>query len=251
MRILELKAMRGPNYWSVRRHHLIVMRLDIEDLEQKPTDKIPGFYERITALLPTMVSHRCSEDKEGGFWERVKRGTWMGHVIEHIALEIQTLAGMETGFGRTRSTRDEGVYNVVFSYIEEPVGMYAAKAAVRIAEALISGEKYDLQDDIQKMRELREESRLGPSTGSIVAEAVSRGIPYLRLNGQSLVQLGHGIHQKRIRATITSKTSNIGVEIACDKEETKQLLESYEIPVPKGRVVRTDCLLYTSPSPRD
>ncbi len=232
--------MRGPNYWSVKRHHLIVMRLDIEELEQRPTDRIPGFLERIQALLPSMYSHRCSEEHEGGFWERVKRGTWMGHVIEHIALEIQTLAGMDTGFGRTRSTRDSGVYNVVFSYIEEPVGLFAAKSAVRIAQALIDGTPYDLEADIQQMRELREESRLGPSTGSIVQEAVSRGIPYLRLNGQSLVQLGHGVHQKRIRATITSNTSNIGVEIACDKEETKQLLESYEIPVPKGRVVRTE-----------
>ena len=240
MRILELKAMRGPNSWSVRRHNLIVMRLDIEDLEQRPTDKIPGFYDRITALLPTTYSHRCSEEHEGGFWERIKRGTWMGHVIEHIALEIQTLAGMETGFGRTRSTREKGVYNVVFSYLEEPVGLFAAKSAVRIAQALIDGVPYDLEADIQQMREIREESRLGPSTGSIVQEAVGRGIPYLRLNGQSLVQLGHGIHQKRIRATITSKTSNIGVEIACDKEETKQLLESYEIPVPKGRVVRSE-----------
>ena len=240
MRILELKAMRGPNYWSVKRHNLIVMRLDIEDLEQKPTDKIPGFYERITTLLPTMVSHRCSEDHEGGFWERVKRGTWMGHVIEHIALEIQTLAGMETGFGRTRGTGEHGVYNVVFSYVEEAVGLYSAKAAVRIAEALIDGQPYRLEEDIQRMRELREDTRLGPSTGSIVEEATKRGIPYLRLNGQSLVQLGHGVHQKRIRATITSNTSNIGVEIACDKEETKDLLESYEIPVPKGRVVRTE-----------
>jgi cyanophycin synthetase len=240
MRILELKAMRGPNQWSVRRHKLIVMRLDIEDLEQKPTNKIPGFLERLKELLPSMYSHRCSEEVEGGFFSRVKRGTWMGHVIEHIALEIQTLAGMDTGFGRTRSTREEGVYNVVFSYVEEPVGLYAAKAAVRIAEALIGGTPYDLEADIQRMREIREESRLGPSTASIVQEAVSRGIPYLRLNGQSLVQLGHGVHQKRIRATITSRTSNIGVEIACDKEETKQLLESYEIPVPKGRVVRTE-----------
>ncbi len=240
MRILELKAMRGPNQWSVRRHNLIVMRLDIEDLEQKPTNKIPGFLERLKELLPSMYSHRCSEEKEGGFFSRVERGTWMGHVIEHIALEIQTLAGMDTGFGRTRSTRDEGIYNVVFSYIEEPVGLFAAKSAVRIAEALIAGTPYELEADLQQMREIREESRLGPSTGSIVAEAVSRGIPYLRLNGQSLVQLGHGVHQKRIRATITSRTSNIGVEIACDKEETKQLLESYEIPVPKGRVVRTE-----------
>ncbi|MBK7382772.1 MAG: cyanophycin synthetase [Flavobacteriales bacterium] len=240
MRILELKAMRGPNHWSVRRHNLIIMRLDIEGLEERPTDKIPGFLERIQALLPTMQSHRCSEEHEGGFWERVQRGTWMGHVIEHIALEIQTLAGMETGFGRTRSTGEHGVYNVVFSYVEEPVGLFAAKAAVSIAQALIDGEDYDLHADIQQMREIREESRLGPSTGSIVQEAVNRGIPYLRLNGQSLVQLGHGVYQKRIRATITSNTSNIGVEIACDKEETKQLLESYEIPVPKGRVVRTE-----------
>ena len=240
MRILELKAMRGPNHWSVRRHNLIIMRLDIEGLEERPTDKIPGFLERIQALLPTMQSHRCSEEHEGGFWERVQRGTWMGHVIEHIALEIQTLAGMETGFGRTRSTGEHGVYNVVFSYVEEPVGLFAAKAAVSIAQALIDGVDYDLHADIQQMREIREESRLGPSTGSIVQEAVNRGIPYLRLNGQSLVQLGHGVYQKRIRATITSNTSNIGVEIACDKEETKQLLESYEIPVPKGRVVRTE-----------
>ena len=240
MRILELKAMRGPNYWSVRRHKLVVMRLDIEELEERPTDRIPGFLGRLKQLLPTMYSHRCSEDHEGGFFERVERGTWMGHVIEHIALEIQTLAGMDTGFGRTRSTGEHGVYNVVFSYVEEAVGLYAAKSAVHIAEALTSGAAYDLEGDIQRMRELREETRLGPSTGSIVEEAAKRGIPYIRLNGQSLVQLGHGVHQKRIRATITSRTSNIGVEIACDKEETKQLLESYEIPVPKGRVVRTE-----------
>ncbi len=239
MRILEIKAMRGPNHWSVRRHKLIIMRLDIEGLEERPTNKIDGFYERITTTLPSMYSHRCSEEREGGFFERVKRGTWMGHVIEHIALEIQTLAGMDTGFGRTRSTGERGVYNVVFSYIEEPVGIYAAKSAVRIAGALIEGREYDLEKDIQEMREIRENARLGPSTASIVDEAVARGIPYLRLNGQSLVQLGHGVHQKRIRATVTSRTSNIGVEIACDKEETKQLLESYEIPVPKGRVVRS------------
>jgi cyanophycin synthetase len=240
MRILRIEAMRGPNYWSVKRHQLVVMRLDIEDLEEKPTDKIFGFYERLKELLPSLHEHRCSEEREGGFFERVRRGTWMGHVIEHIALEIQTLAGMDTGFGRTRSTGQYGVYNVVFSYLEESVGVYAARASVRIAEALVQGVPYALQEDLQRMRELREESRLGPSTGSIVQEAVKRGIPYLRLNGQSLVQLGHGLHQKRIRATVTSRTSNIGVEIACDKEETKQLLESYQIPVPKGLVVRTE-----------
>lgn len=240
MRILGLRAMRGPNYWSISRTRLIVMRLDIEELEEHPTDKIPGFYGRLKAKLPSLYTHRCSEEHEGGFFERVQRGTWMGHVIEHIALEIQTLAGMDTGFGRTRGTGEHGVYNVVFSYIEEAVGMYAAEAAVRLAQALVDDVPYDLEPDLQRMRELREETRLGPSTGSIVEEAARRDIPYLRLNRQSLVQLGHGVHQKRIRATITSQTSNIGVEIACDKEETKELLESYEIPVPKGRLVRTE-----------
>ena len=229
--------MRGPNYWSVRRHKLIQMRLDLEELEQSPTNKIDGFSERLEKMFPSMFSHRCSESVAGGFFMRVKDGTWMGHVIEHIALEIQTLAGMETGFGRTRSTSKEGVYNVVFSYMEEKAGVFAARSAVRIAEALIAGTDYDLGNDIQELREIREDERLGPSTGCIVEEAVSRGIPYIRLNRNSLVQLGYGINQKRIRATIASTTGSIAVDIACDKEETKNLLGAAEIPVPKGRIV--------------
>jgi cyanophycin synthetase len=237
MKILDIKTMRGPNYWSVRRHKLIQMRLDLEELEQSPTNKIDGFSERLEKMFPSMFSHRCSEQVAGGFFMRVKDGTWMGHVIEHIALEIQTLAGMETGFGRTRSTSKEGVYNVVFSYMEEKAGVFAARSAVRIAEALIAGTDYDLGNDIQELREIREDERLGPSTGCIVEEAVSRGIPYIRLNRNSLVQLGYGINQKRIRATIASTTGSIAVDIACDKEETKNLLGAAEIPVPKGRIV--------------
>ena len=171
---------------------------------------------------------------------RIERGTWMGHVIEHIALELQTLAGMNCGFGRTRGTGKEGEYHVVFNYMEEDAGVYAAKASVRIAQALVDGTPYDLSEDIQRLREIREDTRLGPSTGCIVEEAAKRGIPYIRLNKQSLVQLGYGVHQKRIRATIASTTSNIAVDIACDKEETKNLLEAAEIPVPKGTVVRTE-----------
>ncbi len=240
MEILDIKVTNGPNYWSVKRHKLVVMLLDIEDLEEKPTDKIPGFAERIKAMLPSMVSHRCSEGGEGGFWIRVERGTWMGHVIEHIALEIQTLAGMEVGFGRTRDAGKRGVYHVVFSYYEAKAGIYAAKAAVRIAEALINNEPYDLDYDIQKLREIREDERLGPSTGSIVEEAIRRKIPYIRLNNRSLVQLGYGKNQRRIRATIASTTSSIAVEIACDKEETKNLLDAAQIPVPKGMIVYDD-----------
>lgn len=240
MKILDIKVMRGPNYWSIRRHKLIQMRLDLEELEQAPTNKIEGFGERLQKLFPTMYSHRCSIGTPGGFFKRVEEGTWMGHVIEHIALELQTLAGMACGFGRTRSTGKEGVYNVVFSYMEEKAGIYTAKASVRIAEALIAGNDYDLAEDIQNLREIREEERLGPSTGCIVDEAITHGIPYIRLNRHSLVQLGYGMNQKRIRATIASTTSSIAVDIACDKEETKNLLEAAEIPVPRGRIVYSE-----------
>ncbi|MDC8005893.1 cyanophycin synthetase [Aureisphaera galaxeae] len=237
MKIREINAMRGPNYWSVRRHKLIVMVLDLEEMEEFPSNKVPGFRERLEAMFPTMYEHRCSVGTPGGFFQRVEEGTWMGHIIEHIALEIQTLAGMDTGFGRTRGYGEEGVYNVVFSYIEEDVGRYAAKAAVRICEALIADEEYDLAEDIQEMRELREDQRLGPSTGSIVEEAASRGIPWIRLNKYSLCQLGYGANQKRIQATVTSETSSIGVELACDKEDTKYLLEQAEVEVPRGDII--------------
>ncbi|NNF20414.1 MAG: cyanophycin synthetase [Saprospiraceae bacterium] len=240
MRIREIRAMRGPNYWSIRRHKLIVMTLDLEEYEQMPTNKIDGFYERLNEMFPGMYEHRCSVGKPGGFFQRVQEGTWMGHVIEHIALEIQSLAGMEVGFGRTRGFGEEGVYSVVFTYLEEEAGRYAAKASVRIAEALTENKAYDLEADIQKMREIRERERLGPSTGSIIEEAVHRGIPWIRLNKYSLCQLGYGMNQKRIQATVSSDTSSIGVEIACDKEDTKHLLEQANIPVPKGDIIRTE-----------
>lgn len=243
MKIREINAMRGPNYWSVRRHKLIVMVLDLEEMEEQPSNKIDGFKERLETMFPTMYEHRCSVGEPGGFFQRVEDGTWMGHIIEHIALEIQTLAGMDTGFGRTRGYGEDGVYNVVFSYIEENVGRFAAEAAVRICEALVVGEDYDLEADIQKMRELREAERLGPSTGSIVEEAESRGIPWIRLNKYSLCQLGYGANQKRIQATVTSETSSIGVELACDKEDTKYLLEQAEVEVPKGDIISRESSL--------
>ena len=240
MKIREINAMRGPNYWSVRRHKLIVMVLDLEEMEELPSNKVDGFYNRLIAMFPGMYEHRCSVGEPGGFFQRVEEGTWMGHIIEHIALEIQTLAGMDVGFGRTRGYGEEGVYSVVFAYMEESVGRYAATASVRICEALIAGEDYDLSEDIQEMRELREADRLGPSTGSIVEEAASRGIPWIRLNKYSLCQLGYGANQKRIQATVTSETSSIGVELACDKEDTKYLLEQAEVEVPRGDIIRRE-----------
>ena len=239
MKIVEIKVLRGPNYWSIRRGKLIQMKLDLEEMEEKPTNSIPGFKERLEKLIPSLYEHTCSVGEPGGFFERVIEGTWMGHVIEHIALELQTLAGMDTGFGRTRGTGKHGEYYVVFSYMEEEAGKYAARAAVKICKALTVDEAYDLETDIQNLREIREDTRLGPSTGGIVEEAAKRGIPFIRLNKHSLVQLGYGVHQQRIRATIASTTSNIAVDIACDKEETKNLLEAAEIAVPKGTIIRT------------
>jgi cyanophycin synthetase len=236
MKILKIQALRGPNIWSIKRKKLIQMRLDLEETEQFPTNKIEGFRERLEKMLPTLIEHRCSEGCRGGFFMRIDQGTWMGHVIEHIALEIQTLAGMDTGFGRTRETKTPGTYNVVFSYMEENVGLFAAESAVAIAEALIAGVEYDLDSDLLKMREIRERVRLGPSTGSIVEEAVNRDIPWIRLGTNSLVQLGYGVNQMRFQATITCKTSSIAVDMACNKELTKKMLDMASIPVASGSI---------------
>lgn len=234
MKIIDIRVMRGPNYWSIARHKLVVMKLDIGELEDLPTNKIEGFPERIENMFPSMMEHRCSENSPGGFFLRVKEGTWMGHVIEHIALEIQSLAGMDCGFGRTRSTTQRGCYHVVFSYMEEKVGVFAAKAAVKIAESIINGEDYDLESDIRTMREIREQESFGPSTGSIVDEAVVRDIPIIRLNKASLLQLGYGKNQVRVRATMTEGTSSIAVDLASDKDETKRMLKDASIAVAKG-----------------
>lgn len=246
MEILEIRTLRGPNYWSGYWKKLIIMRLDIGEYEDRPSNNIRGFYRRMNDVMPTLVSHGCSYGTEGGFLKRVRRGTWAGHIIEHFALELQTLAGMDVGYGRTRETSERGIYNVVFAYYEEEVGRYAARAAVRMFLDLAEGKKptadlrAELAREIQEMREIREEVRFGPSTGSIVEEAESRDIPYIRLNEQSLVQLGFGVNQKRIQATTTSKTNMISVDIAGDKAATKKLLGDMGVPVPRGYEIRNE-----------
>jgi len=245
MNILEIRTLRGPNYWSGYWKKLIIMRLDIGDYEEKPSNKIKGFYKRLKEVLPSLHSHGCSYGEDGGFFKRVEEGTWAGHIIEHFALELQTLAGMDVGYGRTRETSDRGIYNVVFAYYEEEVGRYVGRAAVRLFLDLAEGKPVDeikqtIEKEIREMREIREEVRFGPSTGSLVEEAESRNIPYIRLNDQSLVQLGFGVYQKRIQATTTSQTNMISVDIAGDKSATKKLLGEMGVPVPKGYRIRDE-----------
>ncbi len=237
MRILDTRALRGPNYWSNWRHKLIVMRVDLEEMEKYPSNTIASFPENLEKLMPSLYEHRCSRGYEGGFLERLREGTWMGHVMEHVALELQILAGMQCGFGRCTWDGEEGIYSVIFSYEEERAGFYAAEAAFEIVRTMLAGKSYDLEKDIQALREIREEERFGPSTASIVHEAQKRHIPVLRLNRYSLVQLGWGIYQQRIQATVTGRTSSIGLEIAFDKEETKNMLHNNGCPVPYGLVV--------------
>ncbi|AWA30347.1 cyanophycin synthetase [Flavobacterium magnum] len=240
MKILKTQVLRGPNVWSNYRNRLIQVRLDLEDKEDSPTDTIDGFCTRLKTLLPGMITHECSEGRRGGFFERVERGTWLGHVMEHIALELQSMAGMEAGYGRTRSTSTKGVYNIVFTYEVEEAGLYAVEAAFRIVNALCDNQPYDLDADITELRLLKRRFGLGPSTLSIVQEAAARGIPWTRLGKNSKIRLGYGKNQKQFQATITCNTSNTAVNIAGDKDSTKKLLAQAMIPVAAGDVCQTE-----------
>lgn len=234
MKILKIQVLRGPNVWSNYRNRLIQVRLDLEEMEDFPTDKIEGFLERFKAVFPQMVSHECSEGREGGFFERLRRGTWLGHVMEHVALEIQSMAGMECGFGRTKGTGIRGVYNMMFCYSIEEAGIYAAHAAFRMVDAIAKGEEYDYDADIQELKNLARRHGLGPSTKSIVDEAKRRGIPWMRLGTNSRIQLGYGAAQKQFQATMTCNTSNVAVRLAGNKDAAKKLLAQHFIPVSTG-----------------
>lgn len=240
MKILKTQTLRGPNYWSIRRQKLIQMRLDLEDVAEKPSNLIPGFYEGLVKILPSLVEHFCSRDHRGGFLERVQEGTYMGHIIEHIALELQELAGMPVGFGRTRETSTPGIYNVVFEYVYEEAGRYAGRAAVRLCNSIVTTGAYGLEElaqDLSDLKDLRASSALGPSTETIVKEAEARQIPWMLLSARAMVQLGYGANQQRIQATLSSKTGILAVELACDKEGTKTTLAEAGIPVPRGTVI--------------
>jgi cyanophycin synthetase len=240
MRILKIQTLRGPNYWSIRRHKLIVMRLDLENIAETPTNEVPGFYEGLVEALPSLEGHFCSPGCRGGFLMRVREGTMMGHVVEHVALELQDLAGMHVGFGRTRETSTSGVYQVVFEYLNEEAGRYAGRAAVRLCQSIVDRGRYpkaELEQDLQDLKDLWRDAALGPSTETLIKEAEKRGIPWMQLGARFLIQLGYGVNQKRVQATMTDNTGILGVELACDKEATKRILANAGIPVPRGTVI--------------
>ena len=249
MKLVEHRVYRGPNLYA----HFPVIRLtlDLGVLEEWPSAKIPGFCEGLLKALPSLNEHGCSYGEPGGFVRRLTEdeGTWMGHVLEHINIELQQLCGADVTFGKTRGTGQEGHYHCVYAYEEERVGLRAAKLGLALIHSLLPDEiaksvgvtqdEFHFKDELEELIGLAQRRQLGPSTASLVRAAEERDIPWIRLNDYSLVQFGHGRYQKRIQATITSNTRHIAVEIASDKEETNQILTDLGLPVPRQQLVRT------------
>lgn len=235
MEFRKVLALRGPNYWA--NFPVLEAWLELGSLKDSSSDEMPGFNERLTSWLPTMIEHRCSIGRRGGFFERLKRGTYLAHILEHVALELQSLAGFEVGFGRTRETAEEGVYRVALEYLEEEVGRASLVSARELCLAAVHDRPFDVEQAVFELRKLGERVRLGPSTRSIVNAALARGIPVRRLNAGSLVQLGFGAKQRRILASETDRTSAIAESIAQDKDLTRSLLRAIGVPVPEGRPV--------------
>ncbi len=246
--VRERRVYRGPNYHSYEPSvHLVV---DIGGLEDSPTDLLPGFTESLIGLLPGLHDHQCSRGHDGGFVERLVEGTWAGHVTEHVALELQRTAGHEITRGKTRSTGERGVYHMIYGYLDETVATLAGDLAVALVNQLVARSdatsdepvklgEFDFRAEHEVFLRTSQRVAFGPSTQAILEEAISRDIPWQRLNSASLVQLGHGVHQRRIRATMTSLTGSLAVDIASDKELTNRLLAAAGLPVPKSEVVRT------------
>jgi cyanophycin synthetase len=249
MKILERRIYRGPSQYA----HFPVIRLtvDLGALESWPSARLPGFVDQLLSLLPSLVEHTCSYGERGGFVRRLSEneGTWLGHVLEHVAIELQQLAGAKVTFGKTRSTSGEGHYHVVYEFEEERVGEAAGELALRLLHHLLPAElqpppgdgqaPFDFKAELDGLITFAQRCQLGPSTTALVRAAEARDIPWLRLNNYSLVQFGHGKYQKRIQATVTSETRHIAVEIASDKEETNRILGDLGLPVPHQRLARS------------
>jgi cyanophycin synthetase len=237
--IVRSQVFRGPNFWSYE--PCVRLLVDLGSLEAWPSNTIPGFVDGLLEMLPGVGEHSCSLGKRGGFRERLVEGTWVGHVAEHIAIELQRESGAHVYRGKTRSAGEPGRYNVIYGYWEERVGVEAGSLAVRLVNHLVAPDPaFDFLAELERLILLAERRAFGPSTQAILDEAASRDIPFIRLNEASLVQLGWGRFQQRIRATMTSKTSSLAVDIAGDKDMTRRLLAAAGLPVPRGEIVRTE-----------
>ncbi|PLC48973.1 cyanophycin synthetase [Pollutimonas subterranea] len=234
---ISMMSLQGPNIWAYR--PIIEALVDIGELEDYPSNTIPGFYERLSAWLPSLIEHRCSVGERGGFLQRLKQGTWPAHILEHVTLELQSLAGMPGGLGRARETSTRGVYKVIVRAWHESVTTAALYAARDLVMAAIEDREFDVQAAVDQLRELAEALRLGPSTACIVDAADDRDIPTIRLSEANLVQLGYGAFQRRIWTAETDRTSAIAESISRDKDLTKSLLGACGVPVPEGRLVDT------------
>lgn len=232
---LDVLSLRGPNIWTYR--PVLEAWIDIGDLEDSPSNLIPGFYERLSSWLPTLIEHRCSPGVRGGFLQRLREGTWPGHILEHVTLELQNLAGMPGGFGKARETPVRGVYKVVVRAWHEQVTKAALYAARDLVLAAMDDLPYDVDETVTRLRRLSDRLCLGPSTACIVNAADDRDIPAIRLFEGNLVQLGHGARQRRIWTAETDRTGAIAETISRDKDLTKTLLQTCGVPVPEGRLV--------------
>lgn len=235
MQIQKVLKLRGPNIWA--NFPVLEVWIELEEFKDTSSEMIPGFNERLMGWLPSMIEHRCSIGERGGFFERLRRGTYMGHILEHVTLEVQSLAGTVVGFGRARETTVEGTYKVAIEYLNEQVGLAALDASYRMLLAAIHDLPYDVNAEIAKLQDLVHNVCLGPSTSAIVSAATARDIPYMRLDAESLVQFGYGSRQRRINAAETDRTGAVAEAIASDKQLTRKLLKAVGVPVADGRVV--------------
>ncbi|MBI2827478.1 MAG: cyanophycin synthetase [Planctomycetia bacterium] len=235
MEIRKVSALRGPNIWAS--FPVLEALVDLGELKDAASNELAGFNDRLMGWLPSMIEHRCSVGERGGFFERLRRGTYLAHILEHVSLELQCLAGCSVGFGRARETATEGVYKVVVRYREEDVGRSALETGRRLCLAAVHDQPFDVTGEVKQLRDLLHEAQLGPSTRSVVDASTDRDIPHRRLNSGSLVQLGWGARQRRIWTAETDRTSAIAESIAQDKELTRRLLAAIGVPVPEGRPV--------------
>jgi cyanophycin synthetase len=237
MEFRKILTLRGPNIWA--NFPVLEAWVDLGPYNDSCSSEIPGFNERLKGWFPSMIEHRCSIGERGGFFQRLDRGTYPAHILEHVSIELQTLCGSDVGFGRARAVDETvGLYRVIVEFEQEELGRACLQAGREILLAALNGQDYDIAFKLAELRSLAHDVRLGPSTRSIVEAAQRRGIPVRRINGQNLVQLGYGARQRKIWTAETDQTSSIAEAIAKDKQLTRQMLQTVGVPTPDGRTVQ-------------